>query len=204
MTIKRWAAPCLAVPFLLETTSAWAHAFKSGSDFYEQFQEGGGVILAYPATLLPLLAAGLLVGLWDKDGMARSFPFFAVGILLGIPLASVVGPSVALVCVVLGMIVATLAAVLNKHVAIESFAVAFATGVLTTAVALEGHGLFELPFFIHAGIVVLAIVVFVACANLVRLTMNRFENPIIAIGFRVAASWIAAALLMMLAFELRG
>ena len=205
MTLYRLAAPLLAVPFLLGTTaSAWAHAFQSGADFYEQFQEGGSVILTYPSVLLPLVAAGFLAGLWHTDGMARTFPAFLGGVLLGIPLASFVGPVVGVLLIVLGMATASLAALLTRHHPIECLTLGFATGLLAIMVSLEGHGLFELPFFIHLGIVLLSIVVFVASANLARLSIDRFQHPFVAIGFRVAASWIAAVLLLILAFQFRG
>lgn len=201
---------CLTLPLLAAAISfaatghAQAHAFQSGADFYEQFQEGGYVVLAYPGVLLPLVAAGFLAGLWHTDGMARTFPAFIIGLLIGVPAASLVGPVVAILLIVLGIITAALGALLNQHNRLECKTLGFATGLLAAMVSLEGHGLFELPLFIHLGIVILATMVFVGSANLVRLTINRLEHPIITIGFRVAASWIAAMLVLFLAFEFRG
>ncbi len=197
--------PALAAFWSLALTEqADAHAFRSGLDYYEQFQEGVGVVLAYPGTLFPILALGILIGLWHTDGILRALPFFAAGLVIGLPLAALAGPSVATWLIALGFVTAVLAALLPRHNRLEVLALSFGTGLLAMMTSLEGHGFFELPVAIHLGIVLAALFAFVASANAARMAIMRFAGPVSAIVFRIAASWIAAALILFLAFEWRG
>ncbi len=198
------ALPLAAVLSSATVTRAYAHAFKSGTDLYEQFVEGGSVIVIYPEVLLPLCAAGILVGLWHADGMVRSWPVFALGLILGVPSAVLVGPWIALWLIGLGLLTAFLAALLSRHGKAQCLILAFLTGLVSIMSSLEGHALFELPVFIYLGILFVANIAFVASANLTRMTIDRFQFAAVPIIFRVAASWIATILLLFLAFELRG
>ncbi|MEL7272147.1 MAG: hypothetical protein AAGK33_01800 [Pseudomonadota bacterium] len=185
-------------------TVANAHAFQSGLDYYEQFLEGASVITLYPQALLPLMALGLLAALWHKDGMARCWPAFAVGLVVGLPLSALVGPWVIPTLMILGLVTAVLAALLSRHHPMPCLALAFLTGLFAMLASLEGHGLFELPLFIYAGILFMANLVFMATANLSRLALDTFTAKPVPIAFRVAASWIATVLVLFLAFQLRG
>lgn len=197
--------PLQAALFLLATMGrAEAHAFRSGADFYDQFLEGASVVLAYPGILLPLIAVGILAGLWHDDGMACAWPSLTSGLVLGIPLSVFAGPVVAIWLIGLGVLTAVLAALLPRHGTVQVVALAFLTGLLAMMTSLEGHGLFELPAFIYAGIFVAGNFAFVASANLTRMTIERFPADATSILFRVFASWIGAMLLLFLAFEWRG
>lgn len=205
VTMRRVKVPLLTLAGLtLLGGHAHAHAFRGGLDYYEQFQEGVSVILAYPGTLFPILAVGILVGLWHADGILRALPFFMIGLLIGLPLAALAGPAVALWLIALGFGTAVLAALLPVHHRLEVWILSFATGVLAMVTSLEGHGFFELPVAIHLGIFLAALFAFVASANATRLVVSRFSGPVGTIAFRIAASWIAAALVLFLAFEWRG
>lgn len=194
----------VALIFAVTTGGVQAHAFRSGSDAYAQFLEGTSVILFYPESLLPLVAAGILVGLWHKDGMGWSWPAFAVGLLIGLPLSVLVGPWVKILLMVLGVLTGALAALLPRHNKPEALAIAFATGLFVMLVSLEGHGLFELPLFIYVGILFMANLAFIIPANVTRMSLERFTFDALPIIFRVAASWIATILILLLAFEMRG
>lgn len=189
---------------LVAAGPAHAHAFRSGLDYYEQFQEGVGVVFAYPGTLFPIVALGVMVGLWQADGIVRSAPVFVAGLFLGVPLAAFVGPSVATGLIGLGVTTAVLAALLPHHHRAIVWSLAAATAVLVSATSLEGHGFLELPVAIHVGILLAALFAFIASANATRLSITRFASPVTAIVFRIAASWIAAALVLFLAFQVRG
>lgn len=205
MKKQKRKVPLLAALFLTATTSnAAAHAFRSGAEHYDQFLEGASVILAYAGTLLPLTASGILAGLWHVDGMVRTWPALAAGLLLGLPLSVYASPMIVIGLVALGVVTAVLAALLPHHTAIECRVLAFLTGLLAMMASLEGHGLFELPVLIYAGIILTASFVFVAAANLTRMSIERFPNHVTVIVFRVLASWIAAILLLFLAFQWRG
>ncbi|MEM9732408.1 MAG: hypothetical protein AAF903_02855 [Pseudomonadota bacterium] len=185
------------------STGARAHAFESGLDYYEQFLEGASVITLYPQALLPLMAMGLMAALWDKDGMARCWPAFAGGLFIGLPLSALVGPWVIPALMVLGLVIATLAALLTTHNAVLCMAFAFFIGLFAMLSSLEGHGLFELPVFIYVGIVFMANLAFMGTANLSRLALDSFQAKAVPIAVRVAASWNATVLILFLAFQLR-
>ena len=205
MSNRKIYLPLLAALFsCVSLGQAHAHAFKSGQSYYSNFLEGIYVIVAYPGVLLPIIAAGLLAGLWDKNGVTRALPAFSAGIIIGIPVSALVGPQVALALIVLGIVTATLAALLSRHFMIESLSLSFLTGLLAMMTSLEGHGFFELAAFIYVGLIVAAIYVFVALAGSTRMALEKFQSGVTSIVFRVAASWIAASLLLFLAFELRG
>ena len=205
MTRRGVTPACLAALCLLwPARPAQAHAFRSGLDYYEQFQEGVSVVFAYPGTLFPILALGILVGLWRGDGIARSLPVFAVALVLGLPPAALVGPTVGIWLIALGFVTAVLAALLPRHDRWEVWVLSAAIGLFATMTSLEGHGFLELPFSIHIGILLAALFAFIASANAVRICLARFATPVTPIVFRIGASWIAAALILFLAFEWRG
>lgn len=187
------AAVCLAGP-------ARAHSFLPEGGFYDRFIEGNVVILAYPATLLPLVALGLLASLWDLEGLLRTWPSLIIGQLVGIGLAAAMGPSVLLALLAAGALVAMLAALLPSHSATEVRLAAAATGMLVVAVSLEGHGLFELPLAIHLGILFATNLSVAFAAAIPRLTLERSNAAWLRIVWRVAASWIAAILVLYLAY----
>jgi len=192
----------LAGAAALVAPRAHAHAFESGADSYAQFVEGASVVLAYPGLLLPVLALGVLLTLWDIDGLPRVWPVYIGGLLAGIFLGGVVGPWIAAVFLALGVLVASLAAILPHHRRAEALALAGATGVLVMAGSLEGHGLFELGLFIHIGLFFGANIALALAAGVVRLAFMQSSAAWVRIGARVAASWIGAALVLMLAFSL--
>lgn len=191
------ALPCLAV-------EASAHAFQDGVVFYDQFLEGAGVVIGYPGILLPLLSLGLLVSLWDPDGMLRVWPVFAAGQIAGIPAAALAGPGVADLCLALGILTAGLAARLGRHGRAEVMGLAALSGALALAVSLEGHGLFELSVFIHLGLLLGVNLVVAVSAGLTRTVLDLVERPWMRIGWRVAASWLAAVQILLLAFAVAG
>ncbi|NKX44937.1 hypothetical protein [Roseicyclus persicicus] len=183
---------------------AEAHAFQGGAGAYEQVIEGAAVILGYPGLLLPLLALGIAVSLWDSEGLPRVWPGALAGQVAGILAAPLAGVWIAPAVMALGVGVAALAALWpdSRRDVIAALAVATGLGVMMSA--LEGHGLFELPLFIHLGLVFAANLVLAAGAGAAALTLERVAAPWMRIGWRVVASWIGAILLLVLAFTLRG
>ncbi len=188
---------------MLAAGRAEAHAFKSGADQYAQFLEGTGVVLSYPALLLPTLALGILVSLWSTEGLPRVWLLFVAGLVAGVFVAPLFGPEVSTLLMGLGVLVATLAAVLPRHSRAEASVLAALTGLLLTAASLEGHGLFELGVFIHLGILFGGNLALAVPAGLVSFVLEGNAPPWVRIGARIAASWIAAILMLMLAFALR-
>lgn len=188
---------------LLASGAAQAHSFAAGADIYDAFVAGAAVMLAAPATLLPLMALGLLLSSWHSDGMVRAWPVFLAGQLAGIVLAPFVGLWITNALLIFGCIVAVLVALLPRHVRPEVLALAAIGGAGSTAYGLEGHALFELPVMIHLGIIFATNLIAAAAAALMRAATDRFPGQIMSIGWRVAASWLAAVQVLLLAFLLR-
>ena len=179
-----------------------AHAFESGADYYAQFLEGAGVILGYPETLLPLLSLGILLSLWHPEGMLRAWPAFLIGLSAGIPLAAVVGTWVISAILIAGLLTASLAALLPRHIRAEALAISFGLGLLTTAASLQGHGLLELPVLIYIGIVFAANLATACSAGIASLAMEQVEANWMRILWRIAGSWLAAIMTLLFAFTL--
>lgn len=202
--MKRIRSALITGGLLLAPGAVQAHSFKSGAGSYQDFLEGGKAIIAYPGVLLPLAGLGLLLALWDREGMIRAWPALIAGLLLGVPLGAVSTPGVALALIGLGTFVAALAALLSRHWRAEALGLAAVTGALAMATSLEGHGFLQLPVFVHLGLFVTMNLVVAVSAGLVRVSTDRFPADWMRIGWRVAASWIAAVMVLYLAFVSRG
>lgn len=192
----------VAAIFVICAGRAEAHSFQSGVGHYQTFVEGTRVVLAYPATLLPLLALGILLSLWHPEGPLRAWPSFLAGLVAGIPLAALDGAWMLPAVLAAGAVTAVLAALLPRHQRAEALAVSFVIGAMAVMVSLEGHGLFQLPLALHAGILLAVILAPVCMAALARIAMERYPAPWMRILWRIAASWLAAILILHLAFTL--
>lgn len=196
--------PALAAGLsVLGPDRAGAHAFQAGAGAYQQFLEGAGVMVFTPGLLLPLAALGILLALWHAEGMVRAWPALIAGLALGIPLAAIAPPATETVLTALGAATAALAALLPRHWRSEALALAALTGLLAMAAGLQGHGLLELPLSIHAGLFFAANLVTACTAGLARVALERVPAQWMRILWRIAASWIAAILVLLLAFALR-
>ncbi len=185
-------------------TSAAAHSFESGADLYAQFVEGAGVVVTYPAVFLPLLALGFFLSLWQPEGMVKAWPYFLVGQVAGIAVAPLVGEWILPVMMASGIVVGALAALLPQPTRVLSLFFAAVLGMVALALGLEGHRLFELPILIHLGLIFGANAAVALAAGIARLAMEKVPADWMRITVRVAASWIAAMLMLILAFTLRG
>ncbi|MEX3017850.1 hypothetical protein [Gymnodinialimonas hymeniacidonis] len=194
----------LPLAFAAAPTSAAAHSFESGADLYAQFVEGAGVIATYPAVFLPLLALGLFLTLWQSEGMVAAWPYFLAGQIAGIAVAPLVGEWILPVMMSAGIIVGALAALLPQPNRPLSLIFAATLGTLTLALGLEGHRFFELPVLIHLGLLFGANAAVALAAGIARLALEKVPAEWMRITVRVAASWIAAMLMLILAFTLRG
>ncbi|MEJ6390391.1 hypothetical protein [Gymnodinialimonas ulvae] len=192
-----------ALALAVAPTSAAAHSFESGADLYAQFVEGAGVVVTYPAVFLPLLALGLFLSLWHAEGMVRAWPVFLLGQLAGIAVAPLVGEWILPLMMGTGLIVGALAALLPHPGRIAALFFAGLLGILALALGLEGHALFELPVLIHLGLIFGTNATVALAAGIARLAMDRVPADWMRITLRVAASWIAAMLMLILAFTVR-
>lgn len=189
---------------LLWTGEAAAHAFDAGADAYNQVVEGIAVVLTYPGLLLPLLALGVFVSLWRMEGLPLVWPAFLLGQVAGVILGAFTGPWVGGAAMAVGVVVAALAALRPRANAVAAQGIAAMAGLAVMAAAFEGHGLFELTVWIHIGLFLGTNMVLAVAAGLARLSLERVTAAWMGIGWRIVASWIAAVLVLVLAFALRG
>lgn len=194
----------LSVALAVLAGPAHAHAFDAGADAYGQFVEGAAVMLTFPGIVLPLLALGVLLSLWREDGLPKVWPLFLAAQVAGVFGAALVGPVVALIFMGLGIVIAAMAALAPSVPQPLAYAFAGLAGGLAMLTAFEGHGLFELPVFTHLGLLFGANLATALAAGIAKLALTRVEAGWMRIGWRVAASWIGAILMLTLAFEVAG
>lgn len=192
----------VSAAFLLTGSRADAHSFGAGSDAFGAIVEGATAVLSSPVALLPCLSLGLLLTLWQNEGMVKAWPVLIFGQIAGFLLAPFVGTEIVTASVALGFGIAALAALLPRHVPEEAFLLAGANGFATMLVSLEGHGWMELAIPIHLGIFAGANFAVAAGAGIARLILERLPYPWVRIGIRIAASWLAAIQVLMVAFLL--
>ena len=190
-----WIAGLALLPDL-----AAAHAFSSGADQYAQFVEGTGVPLGAPAILLVALPLGVLIGLAGRDGMPLAWPGLLAGLVAGWLAGPLIGPEIALAATGVGAVLGTLGAVAPAQPRPALLALSALAGALAMLVAIEGHGRWELPVLIPLGIVLGVHLVVVLPAAVVSGALACWPAPWMRIGWRVLASWIAAAAVIYLAF----
>lgn len=203
--MRRGAAAAATVAALLAPGSAFAHAFSTGRDAYGNFLEGAGVALASPGLLLPVLALAVMLGLWQDEGLLKAWPHALVGSVAGLLLAPFVGPWVALATLGIGAVLAVITALvpLKRLSAAIPLLAGFAM-LMTLAAALEGHDIEEIPNATRVGLLFGVHFALAAGAGLVRVTRERILHAATTIGWRIAASWLAAILVLYLAFSLAG
>jgi hypothetical protein len=188
----------------LAAGQAQAHAFTSGADQYAQFVEGAGVMLGTPAIVLALVPMGLLVGQNGQAAMPRVWPALLAGLAGGWIAAPSVGPGITLAAVGAGAVTGALGALIPRLAPAALMALTALSAALSVMVALEGHGRWELPWLIIAGIMVGAHLVLVLPAAGVAATTDRWPAPWLRIGWRVVSSWAGAIALIFGAFLMRG
>lgn len=199
----RHPAPALLVA--LVPNAAQAHAFSTGKDTYGAFLEGAGVVLAAPGLILPVVALGLALALWQTEGLLRAWLPFLGPAVIGIVLAPLAGAWAATLPIAIGLVVAVLAALVPLgRIGPALPVLAALTGGAFALAALEGHGWGEVTMAIRTGVLFAANVALATVAGLVRISLERIPHPATRIGWRIAASWVAAILLLSLAFLIAG
>lgn len=153
--------------------------------------------------LLALLAVGLLVGRWM--GVAGRLPLVSLAASLGLGLllgalgyGAVSLSAVALALATLGGVGLALAAPLPRVVPALAAAVGLVVGLDTGVPAPTSTGVVEV-YAPYLGVVAGVFLIVLNAAALASVAVR----PPFPIALRVAGSWIAAAALMVLAFEYR-
>lgn len=183
---------------------AEAHAFGSYDSAYQNFLEGAAVFLTAPRLVLPVLAVAVALALWQRDGLLKAWGLVLAATLLGQGLALVTGPWIAMVPLGLGLAVAALAALVPlARLGPAVPALAGMTLLAVTLASLEGHGWGEVALATRVGLLFATHLALAAAAGAVRVSRDRFPHRATDILWRVFASWLAAILVLYLAFALR-
>ena len=186
----------------LASFSVHSHSFGAGTDAFQAFVEGARVMLFEPITLFAGLSAGLMVTLWRSGGMLAVWPALIVATLLGFLAATLAPEWTKMALIIVGTLTAALAAVLHSHKQALVMLLVVLTGVLSLFVALEGHTWMELTAAIYIGLILGAQFSVVIGAALAQMLLEKFGTaPWSRIAIRVAASWLAAMQILILAFQ---
>ena len=195
---------CVAAALGVQPATACAHAFRTGTDAYEQFVEGAYVALFAPPIILPLVALGVLVGLWrPSDGMPRVWPTFLAAQAIGLFAAPALPPGIAVAALAVGASVGAVAALLSHPPHALVLSLAALVGALTSGVGFQGHALLELAIPVQLGLLSGANLGVSFPAGVAAFSLSRIDKPWLGIGWRILASWTAAIMSITLAFELR-
>lgn len=200
--MSRVAAGALALALL--PSAVHAHAFTAGADLYGQFTEGVGVAMSAPELALALVPLGLFAGLNRAEGMLAIWPAFIVAWLVGMPAGSFIGDWIIPVTLTLGVLCGVLCALMPRAPLPVLIGAASVIGLGVGAASFQGHGLFELPFYIHFGLFFGANLLVACVAGLAKVLRERFPAFWMDVALRSAASWTGAVALMVLAFEVAG
>ncbi|TYB81634.1 hypothetical protein [Maritimibacter fusiformis] len=185
-------------------TAAWAHAFSTGKDAYGAFLEGAGVILAAPGLILPVAALGIALALWRSEGLLAAWLPFLAGGMAGVALAPFAGSWAGLAVIGTGLVVAVIAALVPPaRIGPAMPGLAGLTGGAVALAALEGHGWGEVALATRVGILFAANIALATVAGAARVSLERIVHPATRIAWRIAASWVAAILVLSLAFLMR-
>jgi hypothetical protein len=181
---------------------AQAHNFAKGT-FFPLMIDGIGSALNDPITLLTLIPVGLLASLWQSEGMLKIWPALLVGTLVGVPMAALATPVIAIPALLTGAVCALMAVLSARYPALLVAGLAGLAGLLATMTTLEGHGFFTLSIGIYAGIIIGANMIVAASAAFVRAVLEGVKVAWARIGMRILSSWTAAVTLMLLAFQFK-
>jgi len=184
---------------ILISSPADAHSFIGEGGAYDIFVEGAGVVLSDIRLILPLIAVGLMVALWQIDGLISVWPAMIVGNFIGIPLAIISTTAAYQIFTALGLMVAIIAAVKPDRFKPEILFVTFVISVGAMMCALEGHKFLELPMMIYLGIIFGTNLTLATSANIAGLFLRSINSSWAKIIIRALASWVAAMSLLILA-----
>ena len=180
---------------------ALAHGFVPGADPWSQILGGALIPLSDPALLLALLPLGLTLGLWRRDAIARLWPAFAAGLGAGLLAAPSAGPAIAFVAVLTGLATALLGVAGLSWPKWLMVTVTGATGIVAAMAAFSGHAAGSIPATGALGILGGAALAVVIPFLLVTASRDIVTEPWLGIGWRIAASWLAATAILLAALR---
>jgi hypothetical protein len=181
--------------------AAQAHGFGAMETPVQALTSGALALGVYPETLLPLLALGLWLGFCG--GVRRSSLAILAGLGTGVLLAPFAPEALAMLSLMCGTLVAAGVALAGPRLPAQS-AQPVAALTITFAIAslLHGQGFDSLPVGFVAGVMGAALLAVVAPSALAG-ALLRGGAAWRPLSVRIAASWLTAILVLVIAFSLR-
>jgi hypothetical protein len=181
---------------------ARAHEFELGGDAYDDFLAGGAAVLNDLPVLLALMSTGILVSLWNRQGLPLVWPAFLVSVIGGFVLAGLIPTDPVPLLYGAAIIAGLLAVAAVRGTRPVMAGIVFGAGLMTGWGILAGHGLGELPPGVYAGLFALFNLVLAASAAFASALLTRLPGRWTGIALRALASWLTAIAIMSLAFVL--
>jgi len=161
--------------------------------------------LTAPEQILALLAVALLLAPMARHGIARAWSAFALAAAAGIGLGQVglATGQEGLVLLVLACLAASLGALGPKAPpASLGIALAGCAGLLLGILSTPDPGALEGTAITVFGSLVGVTVALLYAAGGLGWVLDRYRQPAVRLGSRIAAAWVAAIALLMTAFAL--
>ncbi|WP_420406694.1 hypothetical protein [Hoeflea sp.] len=192
----------LALGLALLPVGARAHEFDLGGDAYDDFLAGGAAVLNDLPVLLALMSTGILVSLWDRQGLPRVWPAFMVSVIAGFGLAALMPVDPVPLLYGAAIITGLLAAAAVQGTRPIMAGIVSGAGLMTGWGILAGHGWGELPAGVYAGLFALFNLVLAGTSAFASALLTRLPGRWTGIALRALASWLTAIAIMSLAFVL--
>jgi hypothetical protein len=192
-----------AILLLVFPGQATAHDFGLGGDAYAEFLSGCAAILTELPIVIAIISTGILVSLWDREGLPRVWLAFVAGVVGGmlVATAALIDPVTVAYgsAIALGLLAAAAISLDLKLMRL----VLFFSGFLPVAALLSDHDFGTVPLAAYAGILFMSNIVLSASAGLVSVALKNIPFSWVSIAFRALASWLVAIALISFAVLLR-
>lgn len=197
-----WRPGLSGLVLALVPLNAGAHEFEIGGGAYDDFLSGGAAVLNDLPVLLALMSTGILVSLWNRQGLPLVWPAFLASVIAGFVLAGLVPVDPVPVLYGAAIITGLLAVAAVRRTRPIMAGIVFGAGLMTGWGILAGHGWGELPPGVYAGLFALFNLVLAASAAFASALLTRLSSRWTEIALRALASWLTAIAIMSLAFVL--
>ncbi len=199
----RWRdlAP-LAALALLTPGLAEAHAFTTGLPFDLAFLSGVLTLVSAPEQALPILTLGVGSGIWFDGRQRRLWLAFVIGMGATLAVAPLfVGDWAGMVSVFFGIVIAAHAALLSlAWTRVMPVVLGAVMGFAVSLSGFYGHAYGEVQIATQLGYMATALALLILSSKLVQFTRRVFPGAVVPILWRIVSSWLAAILVLYLAF----
>ena len=181
---------------------AHAHDFGSAASTTGDFLSGCTAVLAELPLMIAVISAGILVSLWNGEGLPKVWLAFVVGLFAGTALALANLSEPLLIAYGSAIALGLLASASIKCGLTLMRLILFLAGLLPIAAFLAGHDLGTVPLIAYVGIFVTINIVLAVSAGVVAITLKKLPYVWAPISFRALASWLVAIAMISLALLL--